>query len=74
MFLGVRNEMVISMIFYFQEPKKFAVDLLGFLNGETQYLYSQISLSPNEVTPPSERIKSSEMSLEALSNVIKHNR
>ena len=50
------------------------MDLLGFLNGETQYLYSQISLAQSEPTPPSERIKSSEMALEALSNVIKHNR
>ena len=61
---------------FFQEPKKFSVDLLGFLNGETQYLYSQISLAQTSIepTPPSERITSSEMALEALSNVIKHNR
>lgn len=50
------------------------MDLLGFLNGETQYLYSQISLAQSEPTPPSDRIQSSEMALEALSNVIKHNR
>lgn len=60
-------------MFQLEEPKKFAVDLLGFLNGETQYLYSQISLDMPAVVP-SERIQSSEMALEALSNVIKHNR
>lgn len=31
-------------------------------------------LSQNQPAPPSERIKASEMALEALSNVIKHNR
>jgi len=70
-FIRIYNQ---QPMFQLEEPKKFAVDLLVFLNGETQYLYSQISLSPNEVTPPSERIQSSEMALEALSNVIKHNR
>ncbi len=49
------------------------MDLLEFLNGETQYLYSQIALQTTNETP-SERIRSSEMALEALSNVIKHNR
>jgi DnaJ family protein C protein 13 len=51
--------------------------LLGFLNGETQYLYSQISLSQSadqNLPSSAERIQSSEMALEALGNVIKHNR
>ena len=60
-------------MFQLEEPKRFAVDLLGFLNGETQYLYSQMSLS-QETNPNTDRIKASEMALEALSNVIKHNR
>ena len=61
-------------MFQLEEPKRFAVDVLGFLNGETQYLYSQMSLSQDGLNPNTERIQASEMALEALSNVIKHNR
>jgi len=60
--------------FFFQEPKRFSVDLLQYLNGETQYLYSLLSLSDNGAAPPSDRLVNAESALEALANVIKHNR
>jgi hypothetical protein len=58
----------------FQEPKRFSVDLLQYLNGETQYLYSLLSLSENGAAPPTDRLVNAEMALEALANVIRHNR
>ena len=59
----------------FQEPKRFVVDLLQYLNSETQYLYSLFSLTHNgAAVPPSDRLVNAEMALEALANVIKHNR
>jgi hypothetical protein len=58
----------------FKEPKRFAVDLLQYLNCETQYLYSLLAISQSSSPPPSERLVNSQMALEALSNVIKHNR
>ena len=57
-----------------QEPKKFAVDLLDFLNGQAQYLYSLQTMNSDSTQSTSEKLKHSEMSLEALANVIKHNR
>ena len=50
------------------------MDLLQYLNGETQYLYSLLSLSQNGAAPPSDRLVNAEMALEALANVIRHNR
>ena len=58
----------------FQEPKKFAVDLLDFLNGQAQYLYSLQTMNSDSTQSTSEKLKHSEMALEALANVIKHNR
>lgn len=55
-----------------QEPKRFAVDLLEFLNGQAQYLYSLLAIAETG-QPASQKLEQSEMALEALSNVIKHN-
>ncbi len=103
-FTAHENELVVGGIFVrifnqqpmfqLQEPKRFAVDLLEFLNGQAQYLYSLMSMAPqaalvpaaaegnNAVVPAagqqgsssSEKLIQSEMALEALSNVIKHNK
>jgi len=85
------------MICSLQEPKRFAVDLLEFLNGQAQYLYSLMSMagaagSQQSITrsnggnadggekrdlsspTPADRLKLSEMALEALANVMKHNK
>eukprot|EP00095_Tigriopus_kingsejongensis_P000308 maker-scaffold292_size219010-snap-gene-0.20 protein:Tk00308 transcript:maker-scaffold292_size219010-snap-gene-0.20-mRNA-1 annotation:"dnaj homolog subfamily c member 13 isoform x1" len=69
-FLRIYNQ---QPMFTLLEPKRFAVDLLEFLNGRAQYLYSLLSLTEGQVAT-SENLKQSEMTLEALSNVIKHNR
>ena len=55
-----------------EEPKRFAIDLLEYINGETQYLSSLMSSGGD----PSalERLQNSEMALEALANVMKHNK
>ena len=88
--------------FQLEEPKRFAVDLLEFLNGQAQYLYSLMSMTAaagkvtgnnqtsirenNGVKPnssdrtdpsspsPADRLRLSEMALEALANVMKHNK
>ena len=88
--------------FVLEEPKRFAIDLLEFLNGQAQYLYSLMSINSAGVTKvnnnqstfasskgikinqaessdlssptPAERLKVSEMALEALANVMKHNK
>ena len=83
-----------------QEPKRFAVDLLEFLNGQAQYLYSLMSMtaagsaanskmsfktsnggkmdsenrSDMSSPTPADRLKLSQMALEALANVMKHNK
>ena len=69
-FVKIYNEMP---EFVLEEPKRFAVDLLEFLNGEAQYLYSLMSMA--QVTMATmDRLKKSEMALEALANVMKHNK
>lgn len=50
------------------------MDLLEFLNGQAQYLYSLQSMKSEQQAQASEKLKQSEMALEALANVIKHNR
>ena len=50
------------------------MDLLDFLNGQAQYLYSLQTMNSNSTQSTSEKLKHSEMALEALANVIKHNR
>ena len=55
-----------------QEPKRFAIDLLEYINGEAQYLSSLLS-SGGELSAL-ERLQNSEMALEALANVMKHNK
>ena len=81
-----------------QEPKRFAIDLLEFLNGQAQYLYSLMSMtaagvaqqsigvtngggigtravnSESSSPTPADRLKLSDMALEALANVMKHNK
>ena len=59
---------------FLKDPKKFAVDLLDFLNGQAQYLYSLQTMNSDSTKSTSEKLKHSEMALEALANVIKHNR
>lgn len=52
------------------------MDLLEFLNGQAQYLYSMLSMASNADgarQPSSEKLAQCEMALEALANVIKHN-
>ncbi len=104
-FTAHENELVVGAVFVrifnqqpmfqLQEPKRFAVDLLEFLNGQAQYLYSLMSMAAPSQSPSttavsttatgavspvqqgsssSEKLIQSEMALEALSNVIKHNR
>lgn len=50
------------------------MDLLEFLNGRAQYLYSLLSMTQGQIEATSENLKFSEMALESLANVIKHNR
>ena len=84
--------------FPLEEPKRFAIDLLEFLNGQAQYLYSLMSMtaagvaqqsigvgngggigtralnSESSSPTPADRLKLSDMALEALANVMKHNK
>lgn len=50
------------------------MDLLEFLNGQAQYLFSLLSMTNDQQQATSEKLKQSEMALEALANVIKHNK
>ncbi|XP_059089728.1 dnaJ homolog subfamily C member 13-like [Tigriopus californicus] len=70
-FLRIYNQ---QPMFTLLEPKRFAVDLLEFLNGRAQYLYSLLSMTQGQIAATSENLKFSEMALESLANVIKHNR
>ena len=70
-FVRIYNE---QPMFQLKEPKRFAVDLLEFLNGQAQYLYSLLAIAADSTgQPTSQKLEQSEMALEALSNVIKHN-
>ncbi len=56
------------------------MDLLEFVNNQAQYLYSLMAMTPENSAAPqqgstsSEKLVHCEMALEALANVIKHNR
>ena len=67
-FVGIYNEMP---EFVLEDPNRFAADLLEFINGEAQYLYSFMSMSMSSTM---DRLKKSEMALESLANVLRHNK
>ncbi|XP_064598102.1 dnaJ homolog subfamily C member 13-like isoform X2 [Liolophura sinensis] len=72
-FVRIYNE---QPTFPLENAKGFTIDLLDFLGSQAQYLYSLMSLQQQgkPVTAAgSERLKSVELSLEALRNVIKNN-
>ncbi|GFX82675.1 dnaJ homolog subfamily C member 13 [Trichonephila clavipes] len=71
-FVRVYNE---QPTFPLENPKFFTLELLDFLSSQAQYLYSLMTLQSSGVKQETNqaRLKSVEMALEALRNVIKNN-
>ncbi|GIY06445.1 dnaJ homolog subfamily C member 13 [Caerostris darwini] len=71
-FVRVYNE---QSTFPLENPKFFTLELLDFLSSQAQYLYSLMTLQSSGVKQETNqtRLKSVEMALEALRNVVKNN-
>lgn len=71
-FVRVYNE---QPTFPLQNPKFFTLELLDFLSSQAQYLYSLMTLQSSGIKQETNqtRLKSVEMALEALRNVVKNN-
>ncbi|KAF8773592.1 DnaJ subfamily C member 13 like protein [Argiope bruennichi] len=71
-FVRVYNE---QPTFPLENPKYFTLELLDYLSSQAQYLYSLMALQSSGVKQETNqtRLKSVEMALEALRNVVKNN-
>lgn len=63
------------LLYSFQNPKGFTIDLLDFMGSQAQYLHSLMMLNQNsgQQAGQSARLKQVEMALEGLRNVIRNN-